>query len=303
MITQEKFISEVSGKKENIQFRFVQLLRFLNRMFPVKLFYDKSKVQDYTYLTICRKADFDMVAASLYSLFRNSSIIPNKIVIVSDGTWKTDEGVDYFAKLGLVVECVKWETCALFYKESCPSLLKWAQGHIWGKKMAAILYFSEKTKVLFSDPDILWYGTPVTSEELETLKFKVSIDNSHNYDDEFIKKYGFEKLYETVEPINCGAVFIYGGLSLLSDEALKSITYEGEHCGRFAEQTVFAIMDLDFNSRWSMHEITSEISDLMNSFFSKPIKYEGMIARHYLWRLKWIYWRDFLNMRLNNSKR
>lgn len=302
MISQDKFIEEVKGKKVKQQFRFVQLLRFLNGLFPVKLSCDKAKEQNYLYLTICRKTDFDMVSASLYSLFRNSAIVPNKVVIVSDGTWNTEEGVDYFYKHGLDAECVAWETCASFYKESCPALLKWAQRHIWGKKMAAILYFSENNKVLFSDPDILWYGTPVIAEELTTLKYKVSVDNSHNYDDEFIKTNGFERLYDTEEPINCGAVFISGGLSLLSNDALQCIAYEGDHCGKFAEQTVFAIMDLDFNSRWPMKEITSEISDLTNSFFSKTIRYDGMIARHYLWRLKWIYWREFLNMRLHNKR-
>lgn len=302
MISQEKFIKEVSGKKEKVQFRVVQILRLLNQCFPVSLSYDKSKEQDYTYLTICRKSDFDMVSASLYSLFRNSSRIPNKIVIVSDGTWNPTYGVEYFAKRGVTIECVNWDICASYYKNSCPALTKWAQNHIWGKKMAAILYYSENQKVLFSDPDILWYNTPLTYEELNSLKFKVSIDNSHNYDDEFIKKMNFEELYKTSEPINCGAVYIHGGLKLLSSEALDCIKYEGEHFGKFAEQTVFAIMDLQYNSRWSMHEITSEISDLLNPCYSRTIKYDGMIARHYLWRLKWIYWKDYLTMRLKKNK-
>lgn len=191
-----------------------------------------------------------------------------------------------------------WDMCASYYQTSCPSLYKWAKRHIWGKKMAAILFYSEQYKVLFSDPDILWFGTPLSEAELETCKLKLSIDNSHNYDDTFIKECGFERLYDTSEPINCGAVFISGGLSLLSKEALKCIDYEAEHCGPFAEQTVFAIMDLDFNCRWSMKQITSEINDMIQSFFSKTIKYDNMIARHYLWRLKWIYWKDFFLMRI-----
>lgn len=299
MITQNEFIKSVGNRKVKIQGRFTQMLRLLNLIFPVRIKYETSKIAKFTYLTICRKNSFDMVAASLYSLLKYSSIIPDKIVVVSDGTWKNEEGIKYFRKRGLNVECVDWQICSSFYLTSCPALSKWAEGHIWGKKMAAILYFSEKDRVLFSDPDILWFNTPLSLAELEHCHLKLSVDNSHNYDDKFIEKFNFDRLWETKEPINCGAVYIHGGLKLLSSDALKCIKYEAEHCGKFAEQTVFAIMDLDYNNHWSMQQITSEISDLLTPFFSKTIKYNGMVARHYLWRLKWIYWKDFFKMRMN----
>ncbi len=301
MISQKEFIESVQGKKETAQGRFVKIMRWINHIFPVKIVVSQDKPKEYLFVTICRKSDFDMVAASVYSLYKNSYILPNKVVIVSDGTWMPDDGIAYFKKYGITVECTVWDMCASYYRESCPSLYMWAKGHIWGKKMASILYYSEQYKVLFSDPDILWYGTPLSETEIENCKLKLSIDNSHNYDDAFIKEWGFERLYDTLEPINCGAVFISGGLSLLSKDALKCINYEAEHLGPFAEQTVFAIMDLDFNYRWSMKQITSEISDMIQSFSSKTIKYENMIARHYLWRLKWIYWKDFFLMRMHNA--
>ena len=298
MISQEKFIKDVTGKKEVIQWRFVRILRTINSFLPLKIKNNLGKTADFTYLTICRQSDFDMVAASLYTLFKTSDFLPNNIAIVSDGSWLPEVGENYFRKHGVDITCVEWQKCADFYSKTCPSLKKWAEGHIWGKKMAAILYFSETQKVLFSDPDILWYKTPLTSLELDNCKFKVSIDNSHNYDDEFIKTCGFECLYDRDEPINCGAVYIHGGLKLLSQDALMCIEYEGEHCGKFAEQTVFAIMDLEYNTRWSMKEITSEISDLLYPFWARTIKYNGMIARHYLWRFKWIYWKDYFKIRM-----
>lgn len=301
MISQEKFIKEVTGKKEKLQYRFVKVIRILNSIFPVKIKYDTNKVKDFVYLTICRQKDFDMVVASLYTLFKNSSILPHSIIVVSDGSWQTEFGVRYFKKRGLDVICVSWEDCANYYKDSCPSLKKWAEGHIWGKKMASILYFSETKRVLFSDPDILWFNTPFSEDELVNCKLKLSIDNSHNYDDEFIKACGLECLYDTTEPINCGAVFIHGGLGLLSKNALQCVEYEGEHCGKFAEQTVFAIMDLTYNCRWSMKQITSEISDLLYPFTAKTIYYDNMIGRHYLWRLKWIYWKDYFKIRFEKK--
>ena len=223
MISQEKFIKDVTGKKEVIQWRFVRILRTINSFLPLKIKNNLGKTADFTYLTICRQSDFDMVAASLYTLFKTSEFLPNNIAIVSDGSWLPEVGEKYFRKHGVNITCVEWQKCADFYSKTCPSLKKWAEGHIWGKKMAAILYFSETQKVLFSDPDILWYKTPLTSLELDNCKFKVSIDNSHNYDDEFIKACGFECLYDRDEPINCGAVYIHGGLKLLSQDALMCI--------------------------------------------------------------------------------
>lgn len=299
MITQESFIKASMGKKVKSQRRFSKVLRICNRLLPVKVNIDNTRIGEYLFLTICRASDFDMVLASIDSLTRNSALLPYRFVVVSDGSWVLPLGEKYFKRHGLNVECVDWSECADFYKNSCPSLTKWAQGHIWGKKIAAILFFSETDKVLFSDPDILWYNTPLTLDELKNCKLKLSIDNSHNYDDEFIMNCGFEHLYDTEEPINCGAVFIQGGLNLLSKDALKCIEYEATHCGKFAEQTVFAIMDIDYNCRWKMEEITSEICDLLQPFSGKTIEYKNMIARHYLWRLKWIYWKDYFKVRFH----
>lgn len=298
MISQENFIESVKGKKVKIHGRFVKLLRYFNKLIPYTFKINSNYITDYVYVTICRSSDFDMVLASVYTLYKNSNICPNKIIVVSDGSWEISVGNNFFKKYNINVETIMWNTCASYYSKTCPNLQKWAEGHIWGKKMAAILYFSEKYKVLFSDPDILWYNTPLTIDELANCKLKLSIDNSHNYDDDFIKNSGFECLYNTKEPINCGAVFISGGLSLLSEKALKCIDYESTHFGKFAEQTVFAIMDLEYSCRWPMEQITSEISDVLYPFTAKTIFHENMIARHYLWRLEWIYWKDLTKQRI-----
>lgn len=302
MISQNDFIERAKGRKGRQQRFYVKVLRKLHKITPlnVKKYHNAKErnIGNFVYLTICRRSDFDMVMASIYTLLKNSEMQPKKIVVVSDGSWNLSVGKEFFSRYGLDVETVMWDICSTYYSKTCPALAKWAERQIWGKKMASILYFSEKEKVLFSDPDVLWYNTPLTLEELDKCKLKLSIDNSHNYDDEFVKAFGYERLYETKEPINCGAVFIQGGLSLLSKDALRCIEYEGEHCGSFAEQTVFAIMDLDYDNRWTMHQITSEIGDMLFPFTAKTIFYEGMIARHYLWRLKWIYWKDFTKQRL-----
>ncbi len=241
-----------------------------------------------------------MVEASLYSLYRNSEVVPSRVVVISDGSWEPEYGVRFFRKRGLEVECLTWNHCADFYRSSLPELTTWAEKHIWGKKMAAILYLSETDRVLFSDPDVLWYGSPLRAEEWENVDFKVSIDSCHSYDPHFIKTTGSEYLYDTEEPINCGVVYIHGGLKMLNDKALECIRYQAEHCGDFAEQTVFAIMDRQYDNRWRPEEIVSAIDDVVQPLFSKTIMYPNTVARHYLWRLKWIYWTEYFKMRVKS---
>lgn len=291
MIDLSDFYKEVENKKIFIQRNFVRVLRLVNRCIPCNI--KKKNQSDYAYVTICRQSDFDMVKASLFTLYKNATVVPNKVIIVSDGTWNVEDGIKCFSKLKVNVECIMWTICADFYKQTCPSLSVWASKHIWGKKMAAILYLSEKQAILFSDPDILWYGDPISSQEVNTLKFKVSVDNCHSYDQDCIKTLDLGELNER-EPINCGAVYMHGGLPLLDRKCIECIDYEAEHCGNFAEQTVFGVMDLVYNSRWKMEQISSRVDDVIAPFLSKNDR--GTIARHYLWRLKWIYWKEVFKM-------
>lgn len=297
MIDNSAFIESTKGKRNKSQFYFVRACRLLNILLPCKISAPAKKREQYTYVTISKKNGLDMVAASLFSLYRNSSVVPSRVVIVSDGSWEPEYGVRYFERRGLSVECLTWQHCAEFYRPIIPELTVWAEKHIWGKKMASILYLSETDRVLFSDPDVLWYGDPLTAEEWSTTKFKVSVDCCHSYDKAFIKDTGSEYLYDTEHPINCGVVYIHGGLKLLDDKSLACIRYQGEHCGEFAEQTVFAIMDMQYNNRWSTEEVISAIDDVVQPLFSKTIMYSNTVARHYLWRLKWIYWTEYFKMR------
>lgn len=298
MIDISDFIKSVEDKKKDIQKFYERGCRVLNMLLPCRFKARNKPVRDYTFATICKKNGLDMVAASLYSLYRNSDYIPSRVVIISDGSWEPEFGVSYFCKRGLDVECMMWQTCAEYYKESLPELHIWATRHIWGKKMAAILFLSENNAVLFSDPDVLWYGTPLREDEWSSLPFKISIDSMHSYDQDFIRQSGSGYLNDTPDPINCGVVYIKGGKSLLNEQAINCIRYQAEHCGNFAEQTVFAIMDLRFGNRWSREEVVSTVEDVIRPFFSRPVLFKNTIARHYLWRLKWIYWTEYFKMRI-----
>lgn len=274
-----------------------KLFRFFWRSLPKNYSKFLSKpVADYVYLTICNEKGFDMVSASLYSLCRNADQLPSKIYIISDGSWETTEGRKYFERYQLPVECLSWETCAHFYADSCPALNEWAQKHIWGKKMAAILYCSERHATVFSDPDVLWYQSPLKNLLSENTALKISVDNSLSYDQECIKSLHLEYLNERELPINCGVVYIKGGLALLNDDALRIIDYQAQHCGPFAEQTVFAAMEAQYNCHWEENEVRSDLTEARHQFSASTERTEQLIARHYLWLMKPLYWLDLFRM-------
>ena len=297
MITQDKFINEVSDKKNRLHRIYVKCLKLIIKLIPTDFRrYSTSKLRlPYTFITICNKSSFEMVKASLYSLYKNAKYIPENITIISDGSWDIKDGITYFKAQGLEIQAIDWKICAEYFKESFPSLNIWASKQIWGKKMAAILYFSEKGPTLFADPDILWYKTPIERKDIDILKFKTTIDNSHNYDTQCIEDLGLNELYD-LPPINCGVVYINMRINNLSEETKSIIDYQSKKPGAFAEQTVFANINKSMKSTWDMNEITSEIYDLLTPFWRPTIHYKNMIARHYLWRLKWIYWKDYLNI-------
>ena len=296
MIDNSDFIKAVGNRKAKIQKLYTRVCRVINILLPCSFKSFQKEEGEYTYLTICSKRGLDMAAASLFSLYKNSDIIPQKVVIVSDGSWEPSYGTNYFARRGLSVCCIPWSDCAARYKNTLPDLYIWAHKQIWGKKMAAILYASEDAPTLFADPDVLWYKTPLDNDDWE-LPFKISLDCCHSYDQEYISSSGKHFLNDTSEPINCGVVYIRNGLALLNEHALDCIAYEAKHCGKFAEQTVFALMDTNIHSHWSSKEIISSIDDVLDPFFTVPLRYENTKARHYLWRLKWIYWTEYFKMR------
>ena len=297
----QKIINRV--KKNGVFFMnvYVNVLRStICRILPKKFRVEQKITKDFVYTTICKKNNFDMVLASLFSLYKHSSVLPKQIYLVSDGSWKVEDGRRYFDRFCLPIVYLSWNECALYYEKNCPELLVWAKKQIWGKKMVSILYLSEKEKVLFADPDVLWFDDVLTNENLEKEYFKVSVDNSINYDQNCIKACGLDIL-NSREAVNCGVVFLSGGLKIFNAESMSCIKYESENPGSFAEQTVFAALDLNFNNRWKMNEITSEIDDLFNYMpFKRTIFYEGMIARHYLYALKGIYWKVYAKIFLSN---
>lgn len=296
MISQKTFLEKV---EKNAALRDKYHRRIIFYLTKIKRFrhnlYKKKVEGDFIFLTICNLKAFPMVRASIYSFLKNSDLIPKKVVIISDGSWSVDVGINHFSDFKIQFEFETWESCAEYFRNKNEEYLyKWAEQQIWGKKMAAILKYAETTMVLFSDPDVLWYGNPVKREYLKNdFYLKLSLDNSHNYDKELIQKMDAEYLY-SLPPINCGIVLIKGDMFIKSNILSRSIEIESEKPGDFSEQTIFALMENEFGSVFSENEVSATISDILSPVWKKSRYNNQLKARHYVWNLKWILWRDFL---------
>lgn len=252
--------------------------------------------KEFYFLTICNRKSFAMTRASVYSFLRKAPYVPEKIVIVSDGSWDKEEGEKYFLSFFRGVDFVfdDWSQCSDYFQKKDYNLSIWAEKQIWGKKMAAILKYAEHKLVLFSDPDVLWYNTPIVETDFkEDFLLKLSVDNSHNYDTALVGYLKAEYLYDRI-PVNCGVVLVKGDLYAKSPVLKEATRFEAGQPGNFAEQTVFALLQKEFGELWPEEVITAKIDDVLQAVFKKNDYPQCLIARHYLFFLKWIYWKDLL---------
>lgn len=171
-----------------------------------------------------------------------------------------------------------------------------ARKSISREKMAAITYCSEDKAILFCAPDVLCFCFHLVGINREHCCFKVSIDNRYSYDEAALKHLKMEHLNETEKNINCGIVYMRGVLSLLGKDARRLVEYEAEHCGPFGGQAVFAAMDEQYDCCRSWEEIRSDIEAALRPFKGTTEITPSLMARHYLWVLKPLYWRDLFRM-------
>ncbi|MBC7422812.1 MAG: glycosyltransferase family 2 protein [Ferruginibacter sp.] len=295
MISQNDLIGNVQKRGRFRGNYITKLFRKVAGLIPFKHNYLDKPSADFIFLTICGANSLDMVKTSLYSFLKNSDVKPLKVVIVSDGTWDTKIGEKLFSDFKVPFIFESWTVSAEYYKQKKQEdLYTWAHKQIWGKKLAAILRHAESSLVLFSDSDVIWYKNPITVKDYsKEYLLKLSQDNSHNYDTELIKKMNADFLYQS-PPVNCGIVLIKGDMFALSNTISQAITLESKSPGSFSEQTLLALLVQEFGEVWPEEEITTTIGDILSPIF-KISKYPPALkARHYVWNLKWLYWRDVI---------
>lgn len=298
MASVRDFIKDMEFKKVEEHAFVIDALKYINELLP-SCKVPVMTIGDFVYVTMCSNRDLDMAKASIISFILNSKIHPKEYIVVSDGTWSLKEGEEYFDNFVSPLKLISWEDCVASISEIYPEMAIWCQKQIWGRKLAAIITFSLNSRVLFSDSDVLWFKTPFNHKELENLKLKLSVDNDYFYDNECIKTLALEGVYTTSYSVNCGIVFVCDFDNTITPIARECMKYEAESPGNFSEQTFFAILNMKYDSVWTPDQIRVDISDMMSDFAETSEITNEMIARHYVWRLKWIFWKDYITMRLS----
>ena len=131
----------------------------------------------------------------------------------------------------------------------------------------------------------------------------MSADIDFFYDEKCLQSLGLTEIYKNKCPVNCGVVLLGDFNKIITPEARMCMKYESVCPGNFSEQTVFAVLNMTYHCTWNPDEIKVDISDILADFTATSEVTSGLIARHYVWRSKWIFWKDYINMRLKMTKR
>ncbi|NJN24868.1 MAG: hypothetical protein HC819_02200 [Cyclobacteriaceae bacterium] len=287
-----------------------QILRVYKKTF-LNYFRNKAQITpdislkgtlDFKYVTILNKRSFPLLKASLVSLYYSSKELPAELVIVSDGTFSEIEFSEYFNFWPCKISYQHWSDIRDYFANNGElDLAQWATKQIWGKKMAAILYNSLFGSVLYADSDVLWFDQLIDKSTLSSqVTLRTTIDNSINYDQDLIQHLNADYLNNLV-PINCGVVFIKENLLKRSAILKEAIKFEACQPGNFSEQTIFALLVHEIGSLYPLATVESSISDSLWPILPNYKNYPGGLkARHYLWALKWMFWRDYYFLFVKN---
>lgn len=302
----------MEDKKPNLMSHFVVTIsEFLNRilLIPFRYFVERHAITkqsktavNYTYLTITNKSGLRMLRYSLASILQSAETIPKKVVIVSDGSWENWEANSYFDFWPGEIEFESWEVSANYHLEKeRHSLYIYASKQIWGKKLSAILKYAEIGHTIYSDTDVLWFKSPFSGiNTKEETGLRLTIDNSYNYDLNLLAGLDREDMLNK-PPLNCGIVYAKGDFFKKSVLLQKAIDLESLSPGPFSEQTILALLTDEFGTTWDFESVTSKIDDGIFPIIPDYKKqYNHFIARHYVWAMKWLFWRDFLYLRKKN---
>jgi hypothetical protein len=219
--------------------------------------------------------------------------IPAKVIVISDGSWDLKDGARYIDFWPGEIIFESWHESAQYHKNKGRNFLySYASGHVFGKKLSAILRHGELGPTIYADTDVLWFKSPF--KELDTeCALRLTIDNSYNYDLNLVTILnGHSVLIRP--PINAGVVYINGNMFLRStilEHAIEIVAGKPDH---FSEQTILALLADELGATWPLERITASIDDIFWPLYpSYKRDYKNLIARHYVWAMKWLFWRDY----------
>lgn len=277
-------------------------LRYSLRLLPSNSAHAKPLLP-LTYLTMCSISSLDCLVNSLHPLDIHWTHTP-AVRIISDGTLsvKSIQRKLKWWKGPLSVET--FDTVTYHHKSrDRGDLVKFANRHIFGKKLAAIIAASEESPTLWCDTDYLWFQEPEELVTLATMQhsicyMKVCEDSCACYDQAMVEIAGLHFLYSRPY-INAGCIFASGNLldlPYVRDLIRIAANQENDYFNWSTEQTIIAAAARSSGCPiWTRDEIA-----LFSNEFSLLVRYRGHSwhARHYPTPSRSMFWRDAWAVRL-----
>jgi len=265
-----------------LTFRFWQ---FLALLLLSKHWKSNRPTLGFSLVAMTGKKIHRMTLQMVCSFVRAWNAIPTELIVVSDGTRSEDQiQMDFgFWKGKLII--ADWMECIASYNGDQAALGKFADGSVYGRKMAAIIHYAKSGPVLFCDSDVLWFSPLQSLPDSSCDSIKVCEDIEYSYNSSLVSAMDWGALY-SIAPRNVGVVYLNGSIELMSTEIDKAIQllsppYE------FPEQTIMAALSRE-RAFWSLSEVNITLNDLDELFTRSP----KWAARHYVSNCKLKYWRD-----------
>lgn len=280
--------------KGSLAYRLPNLYRALLSLKHLSVAGNKKR-SDIRVLMMTGKNHLDMTRLALLSIANTWSVLP-KIIVITDGTITSGQIVKEldFWPGELVAE--NWENIAKQHTDkSRDALVAYGNLHPFGKKLAIILHYAEKSPVVWIDSDILFFNDfiPFIPKQVTGFACGGTEDFTAAYDDAVIKQIGTD-LYSLYQ-FNAGLLYA-SGQSIYEDfdleRILKAIHPNYDFC---TEQTLFAwIASKSMGILWPGEIVKSFHADNQQI---KPMPVNNTIARHYTSNVRHLFWRDaFFNL-------
>jgi hypothetical protein len=249
-----------------------------------------KKQSDVVVLMMTGKYFIYMTRLAVLSIANSWSELP-KLIINTDSTITPDEVLESLSFWPGEIAVEKWGATAAYHAlKGRKALIKYADMHPFGKKLAIILRFAESRPVVWIDSDILFFNDFVQYLPKAVPGFTCggTEDFAAAYHEAVIKFTGCD-LYGLYK-FNAGLLYL-SGTGVYEDfdleNLLNTIHPDYDFC---TEQSIFAyIASKSLGTLWPLNIVKSFNSD-SQQISAMPVK--NVVARHYTSNVRHLFWRE-----------
>lgn len=248
-----------------------------------------------TLLLFSDEKHLDLLVENLWTLANTWEALPRLCIVgdlkASEHTFR--KVLDWWPQPWDFIPYEQIETT--FINERRDWLAKFGRHHIFGRKLAAILYSARKAPTLYSDSDVLWLGAPRFLEVADPQApfLLVSRGPYPSYCDEMIDSASQDLMQPPYACAGLLYLFQWPWPESVLEEWVNRALAVPPHA--FAEQTIFGLLARRYGGYIPDDEIGSFFDDWF--FFLPTRRHPDWSARHYFGPVRHHFYRDAFLMR------